>query len=303
MRTLIRIGACISLAVASTAPAQAQLLDRLKKRAADAVQRKTEEKVNNKIDELSQKMVDNSYNALFGDSASGGGRGPSFAIGSNAKTEDRYTFDVVTTMVIESTKKGGASDGNAVMKLHFNTNQPYTGTSMSSTDSKKLDGTVFIIFDAKNQAMVMLMASEKSKSSITYDWKEALKYAQSAKTPKEQVNWDTVQAWKSYKKIGTKTIAGHAAEGYRAELPESTVEIWVTRDRGLAFGNMFGANSSIKQMRGRLPADYPQGMLLEMSSVNSKTGDKVNMRVTDISTNANVTYSMADYPKMDLAKK
>ena len=96
-----------------------------KKKAADAVTQKAEDKVNSKIDELSQKMVDNSFATIFGDWASattgdakgatsGGGsagHGLPFSIGGNAKTESSYTFNVVTTMEIVSSKQ----DGKAVL--------------------------------------------------------------------------------------------------------------------------------------------------------------------------------------------
>ena len=40
-----------------------------------------------------------------------------------------------------------------------------------------------------------------------------------------------------------------------------------------------------------------------MNSANTKSGDKVTMRVTDVKTNANVAYAMSDYPKMDMGAK
>ena len=43
--------------------------------------------------------------------------------------------------------------------------------------------------------------------------------------------------------------------------------------------------------------------LLEMTSTNRHSGENVTMRVTNIDTNAHVTYAMADYPKMELGKK
>lgn len=297
------------------APADAQgVLGRIRKKAADAVEKKAEEKVNNKIDELTQKMVDNSFSALFGDSvgatandpgsgAAGGSRGIPFSFG-NAATESSYSFDVVSTMEVESVARNGKSSGTAIIKMHFNSNAQYTGTSISSPDAKRSDADVFVVLDAKNQSMVMLMASDKSKFSMAYDWKEAKKFAGSAAASSgEAVNWDTVSVWKAYSKIGTRTIAGYSADGYRSESPDATVEIWVSRDRRLAIGNMMGANSSLKQMKGRVPTDYPQGMMLEMTSTNANSGEKVTMKVTKIDTNAKVTYSMSDYPKMEMEKK
>ena len=298
--------------VTLAAPTSAQgILDRLKKKAADAVEKKAEDKATAKIDQMAQKLVDNSFAALFGDSTgaaatggTGAGGGLPFSIGSNAKTESSYTFNVVTTMEIESSRRAGKSDGKAVLEMHFNTNEPYTGTRVASADGKRTEGVAFVVLDAKNQAMVMLMASEKSKFSIAYDWKEAQRYAEAAgNSPRDQVNWDTVKVWKNYSRIGTRTIAGFPADGYRTETPDVTIEVWVSRDGRLGAGKLFGANSGLKQMKGRLPAEYPQGMLLEMTSVNNGTGEKVTMRVTNIDTNAHVTYAMADYPKMELGKK
>jgi hypothetical protein len=305
MRTRLRLIACAALLIAVAAPVRAQgILDRMKKKAQDAVEKKAEDKVG----QMMQKMVESSFASMFGDSASagasgGGGGGMPFSIGSNARTEASYTFNVVETMEIESSKRTGKGDGKAVMMMHFNTNEAYTGTSIVSADGKKPEGLAFVVLDAKNQAMVMLMASEKSKFSITYDWKDALKYAQSTAGSKEKVNWDTVKVWRSYTKIGSKTIAGFSAEGYRSDSPEANIEIWVSRDARIGVGNMFAANSGLKQMKGRLPADYPQGMMLEMTSTNNSSGEKVAMRVTNIDTNAHVTYAMAEYPKMEMGKR
>jgi hypothetical protein len=311
MRTHLKIGpAVIALALLSS-PAHAQgIFGGIIKKAGDAVSQKAQDNVNSKIDEMSQKMVDNTFATMFGDSAgtgvkgSGGAAGGPGATGSpfslgNAKTEDSYTFNVVSTMEIESSK----NTDKAILKMHFNTNEPYTGTSITSADPKKAQqGNAFIVFDAKNQAMVMMMASDKKKFSIAYGWAESQKFATAAATPKEQVNWDTVKVWKSYSKIGTKTIAGYPADGYRLDSPDGNVEMWVSHDSKLSVGNMFGASSNLKQMQGRVPTDYPQGMLLQMISTN-KSGEKLTMTVTSIDTNAHVVYSMSDYPKMDMGKK
>jgi hypothetical protein len=238
-----------------------------------------------------------------GGAGGAGATGSPFSLGGNAKTEDSYTFNVVSTMEIVSSK----NTDKAILKMHFNTNEAYTGTSITSADPKTAQqGNAFIVFDAKNQAMVMMMASDKKKFSIAYSWAESQKFATAAATaaatPKEQVNWDTVKVWKSYSKIGTKTIAGYSADGYRMDSPDGNVEMWVSHDSKLSVGNMFGASSNLKQMQGRLPADYPQGMLLQMISTN-KSGEKLTMTVTNIDTNAHVTYAMSDYPKMDMGKK
>ena len=199
------------------------------------------------------------------------------------------------------------ANDKSVIKMHYNTNEAYIGALMVPSDQKKQQGTAFIVLDAKNQAMVMLMASDKSKFSTAYGWNDAQKYAPpsggaASATPAQQVNWDTVKVWKNYSKIGTKTISGYSADGYRTETADGSAEIWLSHDAKLNVGNMFGANSSLKQMRGRIPDDFPQGTLLQLTGVNSKTGETVTMTVTNVDTNASVTYNMSDYPKMGAQK-
>ncbi len=309
MRTVLKISvAAMTLAVVST-PAQSQgFFGGLAKKASDAVSQKAQDKVNGKIDEMSQKMVDNTFATVFGDSAKGGapaaGGGSAFSMGGGATTESSYNFNVVTTMEITSSKSTSA-DGKAVLKMHFNTNEPYTGTLIVSNDPKQ-EGSAFVVLDAKNKAMVMLMTSDKSKFSMAYGWNDAQKFATanaSAAPKAPPVNWDTVKVWNSYTKIGTKTIAGYSADGYRMETANGTVETWVSRDPRLSIGNMFAANSGLKQMKGRLPDDYPTGMLLQMNSASKTTGETVSMTVTNIDTDAHVSYNMAEYPRPGAAAK
>ena len=342
MRTLSRFMACAALLAALATPSHAQgILGGLAKKVSDAASQKAQDKVNSKIDEMTQKMVDNSFDAMFGSSekpaaapppaaATGGaaaapatgttttagagggastGAGPSampFWTNNDAKTESSYNFNIVTTMEIASSKNG---DDKAILKMHYNTKEPYTGTLIISADPKKQQqGSAFVVLDAKNQSMVMLMSSDKSKFSMAYGWSDAGKYASSAPgsaspTPRQQVNWDTVKVWNNFSRIGSKTIAGYAADGYRMERPDGNAEIWVSHDPRLDVGDMFAANSGLRQMRGRIPDGYPQGMLLQLTGVNTKTGETVTMTVTSIDTNANVTYNMADYPKAGTQKK
>lgn len=313
MQPVVRYSLLALSAIAlAPAGADAQILDRLKKRAAEAVEKKVEDKATAKLDQMAQRLVDNSFDALFGDDSAGASSGRTaaagdarprmpFSIGSNAKTEERYTFSIVTTMEIETFKRGDRSDGKALLRFHFNPDAQYMGTSVEAANGKKADGAAFVVMDAKNAAMVMLMESGKSKFSIAYDWKEALQAAQAA--PVEPVNWDTVTVWRAYSRIGTKTIAGHKADGYKAESPDGTVELWVTREPVLAGLNHWTAGSSLKPIKGKVPAEYPHGMLLEMTSTHRGSGDRVTMRVTEIDTRARVAYAMSDYPRMEMGGK
>ena len=317
MRKIVLFAVGASFALIDVSPASAQLRG-LGKRATDAVQRKTEQKLNQKIDEAAQKLVDRSFDTMFGDgsdSESGDGKSSKgssrlFSMLPNAATEDHYDFDVVLTYKLENMPKG-KSDGNEVlMMMNFNTNQPYAGTRILSADPKrKDDGEVFAIFDAKNESMVMLMESKDGKFSMAYSWKDAARYADNSAPASAPASTASSRPSGSppptaaYSKIGSKTIAGYKADGYRQETDQAIVDVWVTQDASIAFSNMMGASSSMKQARSAIPGSHPGGMLLETLTVDKQNGDKTLFTVTKIEKNAGVRVNMNDYPRLGKESK
>ena len=304
MKTTASIVLTILFTLASIHPASAQVLKRLQQKAADAVEKKVEQKVDEKIEQLADRLVNNSFDAIFGDmepNADGTPRKLPFTMGNVAK-EDVYSFDTVVTMEIESFKTNGASDGKAEMLMHMNNDAQYTGTRISSDDMRKSNSDVFIIYDFKNESMLMLMDSEGSKMSIGYKWTEALTVIQDSIDANEDVNWDETEVWNGYKRIGSRTIAGYACEGYEFVDDNTTMQIWVTRDLEIGWHTMFGANANSKQLKGQIPDEYPYGMMMELTSTNKGNGEKTVMKVTSIDERANVRYVMADYPTVSLGQ-
>ena len=298
---------------ATSASAQ---LGGLRKRAADAVERKANQKIDQKIDEAAQKLVDNSFDSVFGavdgSSKSGGGSsgGSSriFAMLPNAPTEDHYDFDAVFTYEIESMPKGKPSkDDKGSMVMLFNSDGKYTGAKIGSA-SRKDDAEVFAIFDVKNESMVLLMTSDKKeKASMAYSWKDAKQYAAQTSASDDVVTTTSVSSGTpakpmTFSSLGKKTIAGYSAEGFRGENEDGDVEVWVSKDPKLSYGRMMGASSSMKQMRGVMPGSYPAGMMLEVTSTDRKSGDKGRMTVKSIDLKADMRVDMNEYPRIGKAK-
>lgn len=310
MRTHVTLGAIVALAFVTASPVEAQIWKRVQKKAEEAVKNKAEAKVDAKINEMATKMVDNSFNAMFGDiggGESGGSAGAPrlpFKIGSDVKTEDRYSFDIKTVYEMESFEKGGKSDGKIEMTSFYSKDGQYTGTQIADP-SKRDEGNAFIIFDLKNQAMLMLLSSDDGKFRMGYGWSEAEKYeAQATEAKKaEDVDWSTTDTWNGYTKIGSKEIAGYKADGYRTENEDGVAEVWVSHDKDLGYGGLFGANGSMKQMRGKLPDDYPIGMLLQVTSTAKEDGSRFVMTATEINRNANMTINMSEYPPVTMGGK
>lgn len=300
-----------SLSFASTA--DAQLMNRLKDRAKKAAENKVEEKLSNEVEKAAERAVENSWRSIFGDEfgEEGDGINVSFTMNSNAETEEAYNFDVISTMEIETVEEDGNSEGPMIMKMHFNNAESYSGTQFSGEQMDDSDGEMFMIYDLKNESMVMLMENEDGKFSFAYDWRQALDLAEDFEEMDSELNTDTesdpdteeVDEWENFEEIGTKTIAGLECRGYRSEYEDSVMEYWVTEDEDLGIYKMLRINEQTKNLKGNVPDDYPRGMLMEMVQEDLKSGEKITMRVTDINKNASVTYSMSDYPAMSFGSK
>lgn len=306
MRTLITCIALVFMAACFATGAEAQLLNRLKKKAQDAAAQKAEEKLAEAVERKAEQMVEQSWNSIFGEweeNTDGEGRTPIFSMNSNVATEEAYRFHTITTMEIETVDKDGKTGPPMLMKMHFNDDEMYTGTQYESEEMRKESGNVFIIYDFKNSAMIMLMQSEDDKFSFAYDWQQTLEQTEALEDGEEDFEQDEVEDWNRYSKIGTKTIAGYSCEGYRSEGDREITEVWITREADFGMQRMFRANANSKQLRGKVPIDYPQGTMMAMESQNLETGEEIRMQVVEIHRDANVTYSMNDYPTMSLGQK
>jgi len=291
-----------SLAFASTA--DAQLFNRLKDRAKKAAENKVEEKLSNEVEKAAERAVEKSWQSIFGEEfgQEGDGINVAFTMNSNAVTEDAYSFDVITTMEVETVQENGNSDGSMIMEMHFNDAESYSGTKFSGEQMDESEENMFMIYDLKNESMVMLMENEDGKFSFAYDWRQARMLAEdfekmesdSSMTSEEE----EMDEWENFEEIGTKTIAGLECRGYRSETEDSVMEYWVTEDEDLGIYKMLRVNEQTKQLKGNVPENYPTGMLMEMVQEDLNSGEKTTMRVTDINRNASLTYKMSDYPPM-----
>lgn len=303
MKMMLKYAICLVVCVMIADPASAQILRRLQQKATDAVERKVEQRVDREIEKAADKAVNNSFDAMFGafdgsGSADGKGGKMPFSLGADVKTENRYTFDVVTRSEIEYFENDKSS-GTVNMDMYFNSKELYTGTKMASEELKQSGSDVFIVYDHKNEAMIMLMDAEGSKMSIAYNWADAIAYAEKmsqSEELEEEYDWESLEEWQGYRRIGTKTIAGYKAEGYELDNEDAVIEVWVTREETGGIESIFGANANNKQLKGKMPEGYPYGMMLELHSRSKKGSERMTMRVTEINKNANVSYSMSDYP-------
>jgi hypothetical protein len=316
MKNILSVVIIILFSTIIVETSSAQVLKRLQKAASDAAaaaaERKVEEKVNQKVTEMTEKAFDSAFDSIFGPteggSSSGGASAGSgnagaakmpFFFGANITKEPVYSFDTVVTYEMESIAKNGKSEGTFEMISHFNTKEQYTGTALVSEEMKAQNGNLFIIYDFKNMAMIMLMQSEEGKFSMGYKWDDVtITSTLDSLERYEEVNWDELDTWGSYRRIGTKNVAGYSSTGYEVSADGMKTEIWVSREFDKDFYGLFSANNNAKQLKGFVPPNYPYGMLMEMNFINGQTNERVTMKVTKVDQNVSVRYVMSEYPAL-----
>ena len=284
----------------------AQILNRLKKKAQEAAAQKAEEKLTEQVQQAAEQMVEKSWNSIFGEfesDSSSFGKLP-FKMNSNVKTEDEYRFTIKSTMEITSVNEDGSTEPPVLMHMFFNEDEVYTGSQFESEEMKKEDGELFIIYDFKNSAMLMLMSNDSDKFSFAYDWNQTL---ESVQTASDSIDTETDEIssedWDNYEKIGSKTILGYSCDGYRSENDQQITEVWVSKDADFGMTNLFQAHANAKQLKNKMPADYPQGMLMEMSFKDLSNNEETRMKVINIDKNNRTKLVMSDYPTMSFAMK
>lgn len=282
-----------------TTTTKGQILKRLQQKAEQAVERAVEKKVDQELEKAANRMVENSWNAIFG-TAEGGNKGIGnlpFTMGANVKTEDEYAFDIMARMKMEGVDAKGKPAEPVYMETYFAENAPYTGTKIQSEEMQQEQGDIFIIYDFANAAMLILMEAEEGKFSFAYGFADAENYLKEANEDTD-VNWEEVDQWNGFTRIGSKTINGYACEGYRMEDEEAINEVWVSRDESFGMEKWMGANSNTKQLQGKLPSNYPNGTLVQSIYKDKSSQESMTMTLEEVKKNLNTRYRMADYPSM-----
>lgn len=292
---------CSSLLILLAANgAEAQLLKGLKDRVVNTIERRVEQNVEQRVmqevDQTAGAAVDQSFATIFGDNAQNadGTAAPSILSRmtdtSNIKTESEYRFDIATTFEMESFDSKGKSSGKSEMVFHYSADAPYTGTRIVSGEGANT-GAAMMIYDFNNSVMLMLMESEGSRFAMAYNWDMAVAGLDATPNPADVP---------SFERIGSRNIGGYNCEGYRTTDGDLVSEVWVTNEIASGMERIFQANRSMPMLKNNLPGDYPQGMLMEVNSENTKSGEKFQMRTKDIDTNSRATFRMSDYPMMSL---
>ncbi len=277
----------------------------------DALERKIESEMNKAaqraVDKYWERILGKYYSGLYADpgttgDASGSSSSRSaafpFMMVENVEINEDYSFNHAVRIQVDTYKKNGKLDETVFIVNHSNHEESYIGTSIEDKKNKQSED-MFIINDFANKALIMLMNSDGEKMRLAYslqadeeaiqEMEEAYEELPSSEKEPELMEFTT---------IGTKDILGHPCKGYRQENEETISEVWLAHEDVFGMENMFGAKgmNNAEYNEEMIAAGYPQGSIMEWTSIDKDSKEKTTLTVVEISDNIEVKYDMSEYP-------
>ena len=212
-----------------------------------------------------------------------------FSFGGKKEIRPEYTFNQNTLVEIENYKANGNLDEKNKMRMHFSSN-PYNG--MEVIDEKNSDTKTMTVFEGDKSQMITLSETKDSKTAMV------IKIDQQKMN--EKVAEKNAENKTTVTKTGrTKTILGYTCDEYTMTDAEGTKsEIWTTTAIPLNLSGsfaMFGGQNAKNNTFSNVDASqYPQGYMMEMTSVDSK-GKKTVWKTLEVNLTAPKTVSTAGY--------
>lgn len=172
----------------------------------------------------------------------------------------------------------------------------YADGSMNLAILMTMDGAnSTVIMDTEEKKSMVLTEVSGMKMAMVTDY-EDFEF-----TEESQAEID--DATPTFTKTGkTREIAGYSCVLYTGESEDYDAEYWVTDEIDLDMYRGFAAMYGQQKGKNKLPSDYPQGMMMEMTSVDKKTNEKFVVTVTNVQMNKGTTLSTEGYKSMSFGQ-
>ena len=283
------------------ASADAQILNKLKKRVQEATEEVIVEKTAEKAAQETGKAMDSllDIDPDYEQKQMDQWQGIFAQGGADIPIEDVYTFDtnVLYTMELSSNDQPSVVD----YSMWFSGSENYMATQVSniqSSDKKssQMPTSMVSVIDEKNMAMIVLMEEQQIAQVISM---EKIQDISTSENEAEGVD----ASFESIKKTGnTKKILGYTCEEFTSENDENKISFWITQELELYQKNMFFNIS--KSLGGssfdKIPKDA-KGFMMEMNFENLKNNEKGKMVVKKI-TKEKKSIETTGYQYMNLSQ-
>jgi hypothetical protein len=264
------------------APAQSQILKKLKNRVQQATEdvivekaaQKTAQETGKALDSLLE--IDPDYeqkNQEQWEKMLGQGE-------ADIPIEENYHFDtnVLYTMEFSSGEENSIVD----YSMWFSDKENYMATQVSNMQSssgknQEMPTSVMSVLDEKNKAMIILMEEQKIAQVVSMDKIRDI-------AEEESSGEELDSSFEKVKKTGnTKKILGYDCEEFYSENSDSRFNFWVTQDLDIYQKNMFFniSKSLGENSFQNIPSDA-KGLMMEMNFEHKTKKEKGKMVVKEI---------------------
>lgn len=294
-----------------------RLRDRAMNAAQDRLQQRVEERIYHEIDQAVYRAVDNAFDSLIGaphqrgdfrteeeyQEAMNQWRMALMSMGADIEIRDEYSFSILNRMRISGTDESGNPMDPVYMHALIEPDATYSGTTVPDQES---GNEVVIIFDADTNAMIMFIESDGEKMSMVYggDFMLSAMEGLSDEFQADQIDpADIPDPYaEKFTEIGTKTIHGVEATGFRMEDEAVSIEYWITSEFGEhSVAPMGGAQSPSTLIAPGIPRSHG-ALLLEARVIDKEEGANFIMESVEIRRNASMRFSSEDYPRIRLGE-
>lgn len=204
----------------------------------------------------------------------------------NGKTESAYSFSTSVNMHVTTYKDGEKKDENDMQYYLSNTDKYFGMKAMEGGRRSKSDD-MFIIYDNKNNSMIML--NEKDKSGMAMNINAFMSADAQARRGQETGGKMTTQCNKTGR---SKSIQGHNCFEYVCiDADRNTKsEFWIATDIAIDISKSLRRGA----FSGYSNAEGAGGMMMEASHYKNDIMQS-KMEVTEINKNVNLTKTITDY--------
>ena len=213
------------------------------------------------------------------------------------KTRVKYAFNTSVSMEFKNYDNEGNLENVGNMITFYNPDEDYMAYTFVNGDVQlpKNDQVGTFILDYKNHSTIILR-DDGSMTGIAYGMGDMINEDDVKEISEENPDIKDIENNKDIesllKKTGnTKKILGYNCEEYKFDNEELTSDMWITKEIKLHNKDL------MKKIYSKSMA-YPEiedGFLIESTTVNKKTGEKMVFRVIDINKNAKKTFDLTGY--------
>lgn len=285
-------------------PASAQgFLNKLSKKVQDKIEKKVDDKVDEQVDQnLDKVFEDDQTETAASDDEKQAERLQKMMKGFGMSGEpvdiqDDYSFDSKLHMHIESYKKNGKKDSDGEFITYIDSDGKSFAYEFVDGDMKQTNKDGLFIMDLENKAMIILTEEKGEKNGLVYGFDmQGLVDSDFNDSYAELENGEVsdIVMNPNVEKTGrTKSIEGYKCEEYHYSDPEDETEanFWISKDVNIVTRDFM----STMMKSATYSHGMPWGFVMESESVNTKTGERTLMKITDVDTNANKVLSMDGY--------